>query len=120
MIGYSTIGVKDLNAAKDFYCKLFDAQVQIDAGRIAFLGKDKEQPMIAICEPYNKEAPHPGNGTMLAFPGGSRDGAAALYDKAIKLGATCDGAPGQRIEDMFYGAYVRDADGNKLCFYDFS
>ena len=38
----------------------------------------------------------------------------ALYKKALDLGATCDGEPGQRIPDMFYGAYVRDPDGNKL------
>ena len=57
---------------------------------------------------------------MVAFPGGSKEGADALYEKAISLGATCDGAPGQRVENMFYGAYVKDPDGNKLCFFDFS
>ena len=31
----------------------------------------------------------------------------------------CDGEPGQRIPDMFYGAYVRDPDGNKLAFFQF-
>ncbi|MBM1473585.1 VOC family protein, partial [Sulfitobacter mediterraneus] len=42
-----------------------------------------------------------------------------LHQKALDLGATCDGPPGQRIPDRFYGAYVRDPDGNKLCFFVF-
>jgi predicted lactoylglutathione lyase len=42
-----------------------------------------------------------------------------LYAKALELGASDEGAPGQRIENVFYGAYVRDPDGNKLAFYQF-
>jgi predicted lactoylglutathione lyase len=41
-----------------------------------------------------------------------------LYAKAIELGATDDGEPGQRM-DGFYGGYVRDADHNKICFCHF-
>ncbi len=120
MIGYTTIGVKDMEAAKEFYTELLDAKVLVDIGRLAMIGKEMGQPMIAVCVPYNEEAPSPGNGNMVAFPGGSKDGAAAMYAKAIELGASCDGEPGQRVDNMFYGAYVKDADGNKLCFYDFS
>ena len=120
MIGYTTIGVKDLDAAKKFYCDLFDAEVLVDIGRLAMIGKSTDQPMVAVCDPYNGEAPSCGNGSMIAFPGGSQEGAAALYKKAISLGATCEGEPGPRIPDVFYGAYVKDPDGNKLCFFDFS
>ena len=42
-----------------------------------------------------------------------------LYHKAKSLGGSCEGEPGQRIPDMFYGAYVRDPDGNKIAFYVF-
>jgi len=120
MIGYTTIGVKDMDAAKKFYSELLGAKVQVDVGRLAMIGKSMGEPMIAICLPYNEEDPHPGNGNMIAFPGGSKEGAAAMHAKALELGATCDGEPGQRVENMFYGAYVKDPDGNKLCFYDFS
>lgn len=122
MIGYTTIGVNDMDAAKDFYCKLFEdqgAKVQIDAGRIAMIGSAMNQPLVAVCEPYNKKAPEPGNGNMIAFPASSKEEAAALYEKAISLGATDEGEPGQRVPDRFYGAYVRDPDGNKLCFFVF-
>ena len=75
--------------------------------------------MLAVCEPFNGEAPAPGNGTMTAFPAGEKANVDALYAKAMSLGATDEGAPGQRIPDRFYGAYVRDPDGNKLCFFVF-
>jgi predicted lactoylglutathione lyase len=42
-----------------------------------------------------------------------------LYAKALELGATSEGEPGQRIDDVFYGAYIRDLDGNKVGFYVF-
>ena len=40
-----------------------------------------------------------------------------LYAKAMELGASDEGEPGERLP-VFYGAYVRDLDGNKLCFYE--
>ena len=39
-----------------------------------------------------------------------------IYTKAISMGASDEGAPGRRTKN-FYGAYVRDPDGNKLVFY---
>jgi predicted lactoylglutathione lyase len=41
-----------------------------------------------------------------------------MYAKAMELGATDEGEPGERIPDVFYGGYVRDPDGNKLCFFE--
>jgi catechol 2,3-dioxygenase-like lactoylglutathione lyase family enzyme len=120
MIGYTTLGVSDMTAAKKFYSELLGAKVLFDGGRIAMIGESMGKPMVAVCTPDNEDAPTPGNGVMVAFRGGSKDGVDAKYKKAIELGATCDGEPGQRIPDMFYGAYVKDPDGNKLCFFDFS
>ncbi len=122
MIGYTTIGVSDMERAKTFYTELFadkDAKVVIDAGRIAFIGTKRGEPMLAVCEPYDKETPAPGNGTMIAFPAEDKPEVDKLYARALELGATCDGAPGQRVPDRFYGSYVRDHDGNKLCFFIF-
>ncbi len=122
MIGYTTIGVSDMARAKAFYTELFaeqGAKVVVDTGRIAFIGTKRGEPMLAVCEPYDKQAPTPGNGGMVAFPASTKEEAEALYNKAISLGATDDGAPGQRIPDRFYGGYVHDPDGNKLCFFVF-
>jgi predicted lactoylglutathione lyase len=87
--------------------------------RIVFFGSSMSEACLAVCTPYDEQAPTSGNGVMVAFHGGSKEGVDALYAKAISLGATCDGEPGQRIPDVFYGAYVRDAEGNKLCFCHF-
>lgn len=122
MIGYVTLGVNDMERAKAFYGDLFaikGAKVVIDQGRIAFVSVARGQPMLAVCEPYDKGDPQPGNGAMVAFTADNKDEVKVLYDRAIELGATCDGAPGQRIPDRFYGAYVRDLDGNKICFFVF-
>ncbi|WP_417517297.1 VOC family protein [Minwuia sp.] len=122
MIGYTTVGVSDMERAKKFYCDLFadmGGKVMIDAGRIAFIGAEPGKPMIAVCTPYDGKAPSPGNGTMIAIPAGKKENVDALYKKAMSLGASDEGEPGQRIPDRFYGAYVRDPDGNKLCFFVF-
>lgn len=122
MIGYVTIGVSDMAKAKTFYADLLSdmgAKVLLDMGRIAFIGKSMGAPMLAVCEPFNKEANHPGNGNMVALQPGSKEAVDALHRKALELGASCDGEPGQRIPNQFYGAYVKDPDGNKLAFFHF-
>lgn len=120
MLRYATIGVSDIDRACEFYDALFaelGGKQLFGQDRIKFYGTGPEAPMLAVCIPYDEEAPTPGNGNMIAIPAGGPEGVDALYAKAIALGATDEGAPGQRLP-VFYGAYVRDADGNKLCFFD--
>ncbi|MEQ5835494.1 VOC family protein [Marinobacter sp. R17] len=122
MIGYVTLGVSDMNRAKDFYTALLadmGAKLLLDMERIAFIGRSMKEPMVAVCIPYDKEPNHPGNGNMVALQPGSKEAVDAFYAKAIELGATCDGEPGQRIPNQFYGAYIRDPDGNKVAFFHF-
>lgn len=122
MISYVTLGVSDLAAAKTFYSELLadlGAKILLDNTRISFIGKSMAAPMLAVCIPFNQEPASTGNGSMIAFAPGTKEGVDALYNKAIALGATCDGAPGERINNVFYGAYVKDSDGNKLCFNHF-
>ena len=52
MIGYVTIGVKDMDKAKAFYGELLadlGAEVVFDMGRIAMYGKSAQDPMLAVC-----------------------------------------------------------------------
>ena len=119
MLAYTTLGVSDFERANAFYASLLSI---IDIGhvmgneRIALYGTDVQNPMLAICIPYDEKVASVGNGTMVAIRAGSRAACDELYAKAIALGATCDGPPGERVPDFFYGAYVRDLEGNKLCF----
>jgi len=85
--------------------------------RIKFYGTGMDSAMLAICIPYDEQTQACGNGNMIAINAGSREVVDKLYAKAIELGASDEGEPGERLP-VFYGAYVRDADGNKLCFYE--
>jgi len=119
MIGYVTIGVTDMDRAVGFYDALLGelgAKRGFDMERIKFYSNGQGA-MIAICHPYDGQPMNHGNGNMIAIPGGSKEGVDKLYAKAIELGASDEGAPGERIPDVFYGAYVRDPDGNKICFF---
>ncbi len=119
MIGYATIGTKDMDRAVTFYDALLaevGAKQVFGMDRIKFYGTGPDAAMLAICIPYDEEEQHCGNGNMIAIPGGSREGVDSLYAKAMELGATDEGEPGERMP-TFYGAYVRDLDGNKLCFF---
>lgn len=120
MLGYATIGTKDMDRATAFYDALLaeiGAKQLFGMDRIKFYGTSPEAAMLAICIPYDEKEQHPGNGTMVAIPGGSREGVDKLYAKAMELGATDEGEPGERMP-VFYGAYCRDLDGNKLCFFE--
>ena len=120
MLGYATIGTQDMDRAVAFYDALLaeiGGKQLFGTDRIKFYGTGPGTPMLAVCTPYDGKAQSVGNGNMVAIPGGSRDGVDKLYAKAMALGATDEGAPGERMP-IFYGAYVRDLDGNKLCFFD--
>ena len=120
MLGYATIGTNDMDRATAFYdapLAEIGAKQLFGMDRIEFYGTSTDQAMIAVCIPNDEQPQSVGNGNMLAIPRGSREGVDRLYARAIELGATDEGEPGERMP-VFYGAYVRDLDGNKLCFFD--
>jgi len=119
MIGYVTIGTNDLENSKAFWSELLEplgAKLIMDLGRIAFIGTGGEQPMLAVCTPHDEKPAAHGNGNMLAFAAGSREKVDELHARALKLGATDEGSPGERMP-TFYGGYFRDPDGNKAVFF---
>jgi predicted lactoylglutathione lyase len=119
MIGYSMVGSNDLEKAKAFYGTLLaelGANVLMDTGRAAFYGHAMSKPMFGVCIPYDKQPASPGNGSMVALPAGSRENVERLHAMAIALGASDEGAPGERMPG-FYAGYFRDLDGNKLAFF---
>jgi catechol 2,3-dioxygenase-like lactoylglutathione lyase family enzyme len=119
MIGYTTIGVSDMDRACAFYDELLalvGGSQLMGMDRIKFYGNG-EGGMLAVCIPYNEEPQNCGNGNMIAINAGNREKVDELYAKARELGASDEGEPGERMP-VFYGAYVRDLDGNKICFYE--
>jgi len=121
MIGYVTIGTQDMAKACAFYDALLaeiGGKQLFGMDRIKFYGTAPNAPMLALCIPYDEQAQQPGNGTMVAIPAQGIEQITKLYEKALELGATDEGAPGERVPGVFTGAYVRDLDGNKLCFFE--
>ena len=117
MIAYTTIGTADIEKGQGLLPGAAGrpgAAVFMDMGRLAALGTPAGGAMLAVCTPYNEEAPNPGNGNMVAIAAGSTDMVDKLHAKALALGAPMRAQPGQRM-DGFYGGYFRDADGNKIC-----
>ncbi len=117
MLAYVTLGTNDLNRAAAFY----DA-VLAELGATRFMeepdyyiawGNSKDGAGLGITYPFNKEKATVGNGTMAALNATSREQVDRVYAKAIELGGTDEGAPGQRAPS-FYCGYFRDLDGNKL------
>lgn len=121
MIAYVTIGTNDMQRALGFYDALLaeiGAKRLFGMDRIQFYGTSTKAPMLAVCVPYDEKPQAPGNGWMVAIPAGSREAVDRVHARALALGATDEGAPGERIPNVFYGGYIRDLDGNKLCFMD--
>jgi len=117
-VGYVCLGTSDFDRACAFYDglsaelggkKLFPTP----QGVMYRLGAG---PMIMVTRPYNKEASAPGNGNMLAINVDAEADVARIYEKALSLGASCEGKPGPRGAFGEF-AYFRDPDGNKLALF---
>lgn len=116
MLAYTTLGTKDLARAAGFY-----DNVLAELGAKRFMEEDsfiawvnsQEGAGLGITYPFDKNPATVGNGTMVALNATSREQVDRVYAKAIELGGTDEGAPGQRYPG-FYACYFRDLDGNKL------
>ncbi len=123
MLAYTMLGTNDLAKAKAFYDAVLGemgyARTMDFGASQAYGAKDNPQaPQFAIGTPHDKNAASVGNGVMVAVYGVSEDKIKAAHAKALALGGKDEGAPGPR-GDQFYAGYVRDLDGNKLCFCKF-
>jgi len=125
MIGYVTIGSNDIARSCAFFDAVFGPlgyQRTFEGGGWAGYGPDgvkDEGLQIYIATPENGQPACLGNGSMLAFKAPSRAAVEAFHATALKSGGKDEGGPGVRGESdpPFYGAYVRDPEGNKFCAY---
>ena len=122
MIGYVTVGSNDLARSAAFYDPI---AAEMGVGRMmefeTFIawGKMDGAPGIAATKPFDGEEATVGNGTMVALECKDREQVKRLYDIALANGGSDEGEPGPRGEPdengmVFYAAYFRDPDGNKL------
>ncbi|GAB5486702.1 MAG: VOC family protein [Parasphingorhabdus sp.] len=119
MIGYTMLGTNDVEKASNFYKQLFEGTGVIPLFKSPiggqFFGKSPNDPMICLTPPYDEQQASCGNGTMIALKFDDNETVDKMHARALELGANDEGEPGWRMENVFYGAYFRDPDGNKLC-----
>lgn len=120
MIGYVTIGALDVEAALPFYDALFGEigyeRAFLDGGWAGYGPRGQSQ-NVFICPPFDGQPARAGNGIMIAFRAPSEQAVRAAHAAGLANGGTDEGAPGPRPPEStsFFGAYLRDATGNKLC-----
>ena len=69
-----------------------------------------------VVRPLDGQSASAGNGVTVAFDAPTRAAVDAFHAAALAAGATDEGPPGLRTHyhPNYYGAYVRDPDGNKI------
>jgi catechol 2,3-dioxygenase-like lactoylglutathione lyase family enzyme len=70
-----------------------------------------------VLRPRDRKAASAGNGVTVAFTVDTRRAVDAFHAAALASGGLDEGAPGIRghYHENYYGAYIRDPDGNKIC-----
>lgn len=122
MFSHLTVGTRDLDRATAFYdAVLSPLGIERVVGKYenwAAWQRPGEPARLWVGLPFDGLQASPGNGCMVAFAASSRSAVDAAYAAAIAAGAQDEGAPGLRLHYApdYYGAYVRDPDGNKLHF----
>ncbi len=118
MLHHVSIGVASVERATKFYdavlSKLgFRRVMEVMPYGIAY---GLKMPQFWVQLPHDKNAPGCGNGTHIAFTAESKAAVKTFHAAALAAGGSDDGAPGPRPEytAKYYGAFVRDLDGNKI------
>lgn len=118
MLGGACVGSNNLKAAKKFYDNVLSKigmASHVSLEHELGYGPVDGQPNFWVVNPYNEKEATVGNGSQIMFYTDTQEAVDAFYDAAIKMNGLDEGAPGPRdYAPNYYGAYVRDLDGNKL------
>ena len=118
MYSHVTVGTNDMTRAEAFYDAVMGAIGQpsfFKAPGVLSYGTATGEKFFVL-HPFDKQPAQPGNGWHAAFRVGSRAEVDAFHAAALANGGSDEGPPGLRphYHPNYYGAYVRDPDGNKL------
>jgi catechol 2,3-dioxygenase-like lactoylglutathione lyase family enzyme len=117
MIHHVSLGTNDVARARTFYdpimallgfrrLKNYSMSADYGVGEIQF----------SVETPVDGKPASVGNGVHICFQALDRGMVREFHRLALELGGTDDGSPGIRAQydDHYYGAFVRDPDGNKV------
>lgn len=117
MIHHVSVGSNDIAAARRFYeavLPIVGLTLMADSDRALDYGSGHFQ--FSVETPVDGQPATVGNGSHVAFGVEDRGMVDRFHAAALAHGGTSDGEPGVRSEydDHYYGAFVRDPDGNKI------
>ena len=108
VLGHAVVGTNELDAATNFYDKLFAlfgvGRILEQPGRAVYFGTTMLE--FGVINPYNGDRANVGNGNMVALSARSRAHVDEVYDLAIQLGGTDEGQPVRAVQTRM----VRTAD----------
>lgn len=121
MLSHITLGTNDFDRALKFYDSALAplgikrTSTEAEYGYAMYKQGDTTF-TVFICRPFDGNPATHGNGTHVAFAAPNRAAVDAFHAAALAQGGKDEGAPGPRphYHEYYYGAYVRDPDGNKL------
>ncbi|WP_339693617.1 VOC family protein [uncultured Parasphingorhabdus sp.] len=118
MFSHITLGINDFAAVEPFYdaiMKTLDIEpfLRHETGKAYGTATG---PKLFIGPAFDGQPAQAGNGNHAAFLAPSRTAVNAFHAAALAHGGSDEGAPGLRphYHPNYYGAYVRDPEGNKL------
>ena len=119
IISHVSLGTNDYEKALAFYDKTLAAlgierKLHLEEYKATSYGR--AFPEFWIQAPYDRKPASVGNGTHVAFLALSKEQVNTFHETALAAGGIDDGKPGPRPEygPEYYGAFVRDLDGNKI------
>jgi catechol 2,3-dioxygenase-like lactoylglutathione lyase family enzyme len=123
MYSHVTLGTHDIRRAVSFYDAVLKdlgiarQESDLDKGYAGYAAAPETTPQFWVVLPLNREPATVGNGVTIAFEAPDRPSVDHFHATALAHGGANEGAPGLRphYHPDYYGAYVRDPDGNKLC-----
>jgi catechol 2,3-dioxygenase-like lactoylglutathione lyase family enzyme len=118
VFSHVTFGSNDLARSRVFYdavMKVLGHKLLFEMPQVFCYG-EATGPKLFILPPFDGKEARPGNGAHAAFKVESRATVDAFHAAALANGGSDEGKPGLRphYHPNYYGAYVRDPDGNKI------
>jgi catechol 2,3-dioxygenase-like lactoylglutathione lyase family enzyme len=118
MLHHVSVGVRDVARAAEFYDPVLAAlgYKRVMEFMPYGIGYGEKQPEFWIQLPADRNIASVGNGVHVGFSAKSTEAIHAFHRAALGAGGMNEGDPGPRPDygPAYYGAFVRDRDGNKL------